>query len=79
MRDIDHIKRLCNELHDTTSFLYLALSIFAEVSRANDERDLWNAAFAENFAVAEREEIEDWCSIALLACEVFFALFLWDE
>ncbi len=43
-----------NKLHDTARLLDLTLRVFAEVSRANDEWYLWNAPFAEDFAVAER-------------------------
>lgn len=70
----------CHKLHDTTGFLDLALSIFAEVAGANDERDLRQATLAENFAVAEREEVEDGCGVGAGAlCKVFLALLERDE
>ena len=72
--------RSCDELHDTARLLDLALGVSAEVSRANDEWDLWDTALAEDFAVAEREEVEDGCGVFLAAAgEVLLALLLWDE
>ena len=46
-------RRLCDKLHNPTRLLDLSLSIFAEVSRTNDEWDLWNTTLAEDFAVTE--------------------------
>lgn len=54
---------LCDKLDDATSLLDLALGVLAEVACAHNERNLWDAALAENFAVAEREEVEDWCGV----------------
>lgn len=70
---------LCHKLNDTTSFLDLALCVLAEVSRANDEWDLRDAALAEDLAVAEWEEVDDGCSVRLAAGDVFVALVLGDE
>lgn len=69
----------CDELHHTTGFLDLALGIFAEVSCADDEGDLRDAALAEHFAVAEREEVEDGGGVGLAAGEVLFAVLERDE
>lgn len=69
----------CNELHHTAGFLDLALGIFAEVSCADDEGDLGDAALAEHFAVAEREEVEDGGGVGLAAGEVLFAVLKRDE
>ena len=55
--------RLCNKLDDAASLLDLTLSVFAEVSCAHNERDLWDATLAKDFAVAEWEEVEDGCGI----------------
>ncbi len=67
---------LCDQLHNPTRLFDLALGVFADIPRLDDDWDLWKATLAENFAVAEREEIEDGCGVfALVACEVFFALF----
>ena len=71
--------RSCNKLHNTTSLFDLALGVFAEVSRSDDEWNFWNATLAEDFAVAEREEVEDWGCVGFGAGEVLFALFLRDE
>ena len=71
--------RLCNQLHDTARLLDLALSIFAEVPSFDDDREFWKTAFAEDLAVAEREEVEDRCGVLRTACEMLLALFLGDE
>lgn len=74
------LRCLCNELNHTTSFLDLSLGILAEVSGANNERNaLWKTSLAENFAVAEWEEIEDRCGVAALVGEELLSLFEWDE
>lgn len=51
--------RLCDELDNTARFLDLSLGVFAEISRADDERDLWEATLAEDLAVTERNEVEN--------------------
>jgi len=72
--------RLCDELHDTTSLLDLALSVLAEVACAHDERDLGDATLAENLAVAEREEIDDRCGVGgALVSQVLLAGLERDE
>lgn len=57
---------LCDQLNDTTSLSNLPLSLLAEPPSAHNERHLGEAALAENFAVAEREEVEDGDGIAAL-------------
>lgn len=71
--------RLCDELNDTTSLLDLALGVLGEVTCADDEWDLWDTALAEDLAVAEWEEVEDWGGVLGLAGEVLVARLLWDE
>jgi len=71
---------LCDELHNTTSLLDLALGVLAEVARADDEGDFGQAALAEDFAVAEGEEVEDGRGVGFGALgEVLFALLEGDE
>ena len=79
MQCIRSLQRSCNQLHDTARLLDLALGVFAEVPRLDDDGELGQTAFAEHFAVAEREEVEDGCGAFRAACEVLLALFLWDE
>ena len=73
------VTRLCDELDNTTSLGDLALGVLGEVTGADDERDGWDATLAEDFAVAEWEEVEDWGSVGLAASESLLALLLWDE
>ena len=74
------IERLCDELDNTTGLLDLALGVLAEVARADDERDLGDAALAEDLAVAEREEVEDGRGVGGAALgEVLLALLKRDE
>lgn len=71
---------LCDELNDTTSLLDLPLRILAEVTGADDDRDLRDTALAENLGVAEREEVEDRRGVlASLTGEVLLALLSGDE
>lgn len=71
---------LCDELHNTAGFLDLALGVLAEVAGADDERDFGETTLAENFAVAEREEVEDGRGVGLGAlCKVLLALLERDE
>ena len=72
-------KRLGHELDYAARLLDLALGVFAEVSCTYDEWDLRYPTLAENFAVAERKEVEDRRGVGVAALEVLFALFLWDE
>lgn len=58
---------LCDQLHYATRLFNLPLGVFAEVPCANDERDLRDTAFAEDFAVAEWEEVKDGCGVCLAA------------
>lgn len=72
--------RLCNELNDATCLLDLALGVAGEVTRADDEGNLRDATLAENFAVAHRDEVEDWGGVGLAALgEVLLALLGRDE
>ena len=73
------VKRLCDELDNTTSLLDLALGVLGEVTGADNEGDLWDATLSEDLAVAEREEVEDWGSVGLAASKSLLALLLWDE
>ena len=68
--DADICPRSCNQFNNTSSLLDLLLSFLAEVSCSHNEWDLWYSALAEDFGVAEREEVEDRCGITLLRCEV---------
>jgi hypothetical protein len=70
---------LCDELNDTAGLLDLALGVLADVSGTNDQGDLGNPALAENFAVAEGEEVEDRCGVLRLTGEVFLALLEGNE
>ena len=70
---------LCDELDNTTGLLDLALGVLADVSGANDQWDLGDSALAEDFAVAEGEEVEDRCSVLGLAGEVLLALLEGNE
>jgi hypothetical protein len=45
---------LCNELHNAARLFDLALRVFAEVPCLDNDWDFWEAALAEDFAVAER-------------------------
>lgn len=71
--------RLCNQLNNTTSLGDLALCLLADPSCADDQWNLWDATLAENFAVAEGEEIKNWDGVGLLARDVLGALLSWDE
>ena len=75
----DVVMRLGDELNDTTGLLDLALSVLGEVAGADDDGALGDAAFAEDFAVAEREEVEDGGFVGGLVGEVIFALVGGDE
>lgn len=73
------MKRLCNELDNTTGLGDLALGVLGEVAGADDEWDGWDATLSEDFTVSEWEEVEDWGSVGLAASESLLALLLWDE
>jgi len=75
----DRVHRLCDELDDTAGLLDLALGVLADVAGADDERDLGNAALAEDLAVAEGEEVENRRGVLGLAGEVLLALLKRDE
>lgn len=61
-------------MNNATGFLDLTFSLLADVACADDERDLRKAAFAEDLGVAKREEVEDWCGVALLLLEILLSL-----
>lgn len=71
--------QLSDELDNTAGLLDLALGVLAEVTCADDERDLRDASLSEDLAVAEREEVEDWGSVGGLVGEVLLALLNRDE
>lgn len=71
--------RSCNQLNNTASLLDLLLSLLAKVSCPHHEWDLWYSALTEHFRVAEWKEVEDWCGITLLLCEVCSAGLEGDE
>jgi hypothetical protein len=54
---------LRDKLDNTTGLLDLLFGVFTEVSRTDNEWDLWETALAENLAIAKREEVEDGCRI----------------
>jgi hypothetical protein len=73
-------KRSCNQLNDATSLGDLPLCLLAHPSCAHHQRDGGDSAFAENLAVAEREEIQNGDCVFLAALlEVFFPLICWHE
>lgn len=74
------ILRLSNELDNTTSFLDLALCILADVSCLDDERyTLREASLSENLAVAEGEEVKNWCGVLALVGEELLPLLEGDK
>lgn len=70
---------LCNQFDNTTSLFDLSFSLLAHVSCSHNDWDLRKSALAENFAVAEWEEVEDWSGVLLVAGDVFISCLLWDE
>ena len=73
-RSDNAIHHLSNQFNNTTRLLDLLLSIPAEVTGADNDRDLRNTALAEDLRVSEGEEIDDRGGVSLLAAEVGFAL-----
>lgn len=73
------IHRLSDQLDDTTSLLDLLLSIPAEVTGADNNGDLRDAALAEDLRVSEGEEVNNRGSVGLLAAQVGFTLLGRDE
>lgn len=71
--------RLCDQLNDTASLLDLALSITAEVSGADNDGDVRDAALAEDLGVAEREKVDDGSGVGLLSAQVGLTLLGGDE
>ena len=71
--------RSCDKLDNATSLLDLALGVFAEKPRAHNDWNLGEATLTEDFAVAEREEVENRRGVGLPAGEVLLALLDWDE
>lgn len=74
-----HTSQLCDELSNTTSLLDLPLSLLAEVSRPDNDGDLWKSALAKDLGVAERKEVEDGGGIGLLVVHVGITGFGGDE
>jgi hypothetical protein len=68
---------LSNKLYNSTSFLYLAFGFSRYITGFNDEWYRRETTFAENFGVAEGEEIQDWGGIFALSFKIFFALLSW--
>lgn len=74
------MRRLCDELDNTTSLLDLALSVLAEVAGTDDEGDLGETALAENLGVAKRDKVEDRGGVrGALAGEVLLTLLSGDQ
>ena len=69
----------CHQLNDTASLLDLLLRQPADPPCPDDERDLGEAALAQQLRVSEREEVEDRDRVLLLAGEVGFARLGGDE
>ena len=74
-----HLIPLCNQLNNTTSRGDLSLCLLANPSCAYYQWYLWDSALAEDFGVAEREEVEDGGGVGLLARHVGFASLCGDE
>jgi hypothetical protein len=72
------VRRLCDELDDTTGLLDLLLGLGAEVAGADDNGDSGETALSENLGVAEGQEVEDGSLVGLLG-EVLLALLSGDE
>lgn len=70
---------LRHQLDDTTGLGDLLLRKLADVPGADDDRDLGDAALAEDLGIAEREEVEDGGGVLLLAGEVGLAGLGGDE
>lgn len=72
------VVRLCDELDDTAGLLDLLLGLSGEVTGADDDGDLGEAALAEDLGVAQGEQVEDGSLVGLLG-EVLLALLSGDE
>jgi hypothetical protein len=72
-------KRLCHQLDNAAGLCDLLLRQLAHPPRAHDQRDLGDAALAEDLGVAEGEEVEDGDGVLLLAGEVGLAGLTGDE
>ena len=70
---------LRHELDDTTGLGDLLLRQLADVPGADDDRDLGEAALAEDLGVAEGEEVEDGGGVLLGAVDVGVAGLSGDE
>jgi hypothetical protein len=58
---------LSHKLNNTTGLLDLALSLLREVTGTDNDWDLGETTLAEDFGVAEREEVENGGGVGLLA------------
>ena len=72
-------RNLRHQLDNTTGLGDLLLSQLADVPGADDDRDLGDAALAEDLGVAQGEEVEDGGGVLLLAGEVGLAGLGGDE
>ena len=70
---------LCHQLNDAAGLGDLLLRQLAHPPRADDERDLGDAALAEDLGVAEGEEVEDGDGVLLGAGDVGVAGLGGDE
>lgn len=70
---------LRNQLNDTTSLSNLLLSQSADPSCLDDNRDLGQAALAQDLGVAEGEQVDDGDGVGLLAGQVGLAGLSGDE
>lgn len=70
---------LSNQLDNTTGLVDLLLSQLADPSCADNQRNLGEAALAEDLGVAEREEVEDGDGVLLGAGDVGIAGLSGDE
>jgi hypothetical protein len=61
---VDHLLR--NQLNNATSLGNLLLGELRDVAGPDDERDLGDAALAEDLGVTEREQVEHRCRVLLL-------------
>jgi len=78
-RNPNHAFHSCNQFNNTASLSDLSLRLLAEPSRAHYQWDFRDSALAENFRVAEGEEVENGNGVGLLADEVFVALLGGDK
>lgn len=73
------VHRLSDELDNTTGLLDLALSLLGDVAGTDDDRDVGDAALAEDLGVAERKEVDDGSLVGALGRDVGVALLGGDQ